>query len=69
MATLATLLRSGGAGQVATYTHVYVFVSLAAVGAGLTGTRAGAPSRGDGGERAGDPTGGGGTGGVRRSTR
>ena len=37
VATLATLLRSGGAGQVATFTHVYVFVSLAAVGAGLVG--------------------------------
>ncbi len=37
VATLATLLRSGGAGQVASFTHVYVFVSLAAVGAGLVG--------------------------------
>ena len=37
VATLATLLRSGGAGQVATFAHVYVFCSLAAVGAGLVG--------------------------------
>ncbi len=37
VATLATLVRSGGAGQVATFTHVYVFVSLAAAGAGLVG--------------------------------
>ena len=37
VATLATLVRSGGAGQVATYAHVYVFCSLAAVAAGLVG--------------------------------
>jgi EmrB/QacA subfamily drug resistance transporter len=37
VATLATLVRSGGPGQVATFTHVYVFVSLAALGAGLVG--------------------------------
>jgi hypothetical protein len=37
VATLATLVRSGAPGQVATFTHVYVFVSLAAVGAGLVG--------------------------------
>jgi hypothetical protein len=37
VATLATLLRSGGAGQSATFAHVYVFVSLAALGAGLVG--------------------------------
>jgi hypothetical protein len=37
VATLATLVRSGGAGQVATYTHVYVFCALAAAGAGLVG--------------------------------
>ena len=37
MATLATLLRAGAPGRAATFTHVYVFVSLAAVGAGLVG--------------------------------
>jgi MFS family permease len=37
VATLATLVRSGGADLVATFAHVYVFVSLAAVGAGLVG--------------------------------
>jgi EmrB/QacA subfamily drug resistance transporter len=37
VATLATIVRSGAAGQAATFTHVYVFVSLAALGAGLVG--------------------------------
>jgi hypothetical protein len=37
VATLATLVRSGGSDLVATFTHVYVFVSLAAIGAGLVG--------------------------------
>ena len=37
VATLATILRSGAAGQAATFTHVYVFVSLVALGAGLVG--------------------------------
>ena len=37
VATLATLLRSGAAGQAATFTHVYVFCSAAAVGAGPVG--------------------------------
>jgi EmrB/QacA subfamily drug resistance transporter len=37
VATLATILRSGAAGQTATFAHVYVFVSLAALGAGLVG--------------------------------
>jgi hypothetical protein len=37
VATLSTLVRSGSAGQVATFAHVYVFCSLAAVGAGLVG--------------------------------
>ena len=37
VATLATLLRSGGSDLAATFTHVYVFVSLAAIGAGLVG--------------------------------
>ena len=34
VATLATLVRSGGSDLVATFTHVYVFCSLAAIGAG-----------------------------------
>jgi hypothetical protein len=37
VATLATLVRSGGSDLVATFTHVYVFVSLAAIGAGVVG--------------------------------
>lgn len=37
VATLATIVRSGGTGHVATFEHVYVFCSLAALGAGLVG--------------------------------
>jgi hypothetical protein len=37
VATLATIIRSGPAGQAATFAHVYVFVSLAALAAGLVG--------------------------------
>ena len=39
VATLATLLRSGGGDLVGTFAHVYVFCSLAAVGAGVAGLR------------------------------
>jgi EmrB/QacA subfamily drug resistance transporter len=39
VATLATLVRSGGAGQAATFAHVYVFCSVAALGAGVVGLR------------------------------
>jgi EmrB/QacA subfamily drug resistance transporter len=37
VATLATILRSGAPGQIATFAHVYVFVSLAALAAGVVG--------------------------------
>jgi lysophospholipase L1-like esterase len=37
IATLATLIRSGTAGDLATYEHVYVFCSLAAIGAAVVG--------------------------------
>ena len=37
IATLATLVRSGGTDLVTTFAHVYVFCSLAAVGAGVVG--------------------------------
>jgi MFS transporter len=37
VATLATLVRSGGTDLVSTFSHVYVFCSLAAVGAGAAG--------------------------------
>jgi EmrB/QacA subfamily drug resistance transporter len=37
VATLATLVRSGGSDLVATFSHVYVFCSLAAIGAGFVG--------------------------------
>lgn len=37
VATLATILRSGAAGSAATFSHVYVFVSLAALAAGVVG--------------------------------
>jgi EmrB/QacA subfamily drug resistance transporter len=37
VATLATIVRSGAAGQASTFAHVYVFVSLAALAAGVVG--------------------------------
>jgi hypothetical protein len=37
VATLATLVRSGGSDLVSTFSHVYMFCSLAAIGAGLVG--------------------------------
>jgi hypothetical protein len=39
VATLATLVRSGGAGQASTFAHVYVFCAVAALGAGAVGLR------------------------------
>ncbi len=39
VATLAALVRSGGAGQVSTFTHVYVFCAAAALAAGAVGLR------------------------------
>jgi len=37
VATMATILRSGAGGQASAFAHVYVFVSVAALGAGLVG--------------------------------
>jgi len=37
VATMATILRSGAVGQASAFAHVYVFVSVAALGAGLVG--------------------------------
>jgi hypothetical protein len=41
VATLATLVRSGGAGQASTFAHVYVFCAVAALCAGAVGLRLG----------------------------